>query len=333
MSAWAISGGSGFLGLTLARRLAARGTPVRTLDPVELAEPGVTAILGDVRSRRDAAQLCAGADVLVHAAAALPTRGSRRELRSVNVDGTAVLLRAAREAGVRRIVLVSTAVVYGLQAPPVSEHAKPQPIEEYGWTKLEAERAALSEGAVVLRPTAFVGPGRLGVFGILFRFVREGRRIYTLGPGGNRYQLLDVDDLVEAILLAAELPVEGRTLNLGADDPLPVRVELEALVRHAGTASRVTALPAGPARLALAALDRLGLSPLSRWHYSSADRDVVLDTTQATALLGWTPRHTNTDALARAYDWYAAADERLSPGATHREPWRERALTVVRRLS
>ena len=333
MTVWAISGGSGFLGVHLARRLVADGVRVRSLDLVPLVEPGVEAIVGDIRRPENAAALCCGADILVHAAAALPIRGAAAELRSVNVDGTAVLLRAAEQAGVSRIVMVSTAVVYGLQPPPIVEDAEAGPIEDYGRAKLEAEQLALAQDAVVLRPTAFLGPGRLGVFAILFRFVREGRRVYTLGPGENRYQLLDVDDLVDAIVLAAERPVAGRTFNLGADSPGTVREELEALVRHAGSASRVMSLPAGPARVALASLDRLGLSPLSRWHYASADRDVVLDTARAKQLLGWTPRFRSADGIARAYDWYVGEGAALPIGHTHRLRWRERAITVVRRLS
>jgi nucleoside-diphosphate-sugar epimerase len=333
VTVWAISGGSGFLGRGLARRLVAGGLHVRTLDLVPLAEAGVETIVGDIRRQEHAAALCRGADVLVHAAAALPIRGSATELRSVNVDGTATLLRAATRAGVQRVVIVSTAVVYGLQPSPIAEDAEPRPIEDYGRAKLEAEQLALAQHAVVLRPTAFVGPGRLGVFGILFRFVQEGRRVYMLGPGRNRYQLLDVDDLVDAILLAAERPVAGVTFNLGADSPGTVREQLEALVRHAGSASRVTSLPAGPARMALAALNRLNLSPLSRWHYASADHDIVLDTARAKELLGWSPRFGNADTLARAYDWYVQAGAALPTGHTHRLPWRERAITVVRRLS
>lgn len=333
MSVWAISGGSGFLGLRLARRLAAGGMHVRSLDPVPLDERGVEAILGDIRRRPDADELCRGAEVLVHAAAALPIRGRTAALRSVNVDGTARLLQAAGRAGVGRVVFVSSAVVYGLQPAPIGEDAEPRPLEAYGRAKLEAERLAGAAGAVVLRPTAFVGPGRLGVFGLLFRFVREGRRVYTLGPGDNRYQLLDVDDLVDAILAAAERQVAGTTFNLGADAPATVRQDLEALVRHAGSTSRVTPLPARPARAALAALDRLGLSPLSRWHYASADRDFVLDTGRARQQLGWTPRYRNAEALARAYDWYVREGAALPTGRTHRLRWRERALTVVRRLS
>jgi nucleoside-diphosphate-sugar epimerase len=330
---WAISGGSGFLGLRLAGRLLAGGARVRSLDLVPSDEPGVDAIIGDIRRPEHAAELCSGAEVLVHAAAALPIRGGAAELRSVNVGGTAALVRAARQAGVRRLIMVSTAVVYGLQPAPTAEDAELRPIDDYGRAKLEAERLALAEGAVVLRPTAFLGPGRLGIFGILFRFVREGRRVYTLGPGQNRYQLLDVDDMIDAILAASERPVAGATFNLGADAPETVRAELEALVRHAGTSSRVTPLPARPTRTVLATLDRVGLSPLSRWHYASADRDVVLDTARAKELLRWTPRFRNADTLARSYDWYVRQGAALPTGRTHGLPWRERAITVVRRLS
>lgn len=330
---WAVSGGAGFLGLALARRVVARGDAVRSLDVAPVEEPGVETLAGDIRSPDDARRLCRGADVLVHAAAALPIRGSAPELRSVNVDGTAALLVAAREAEVRRVVLVSTAVVYGLQPGPLHEAVEPQPIEPYGRTKLEAERLALAAGAVVLRPTAFVGAGRLGAFGILFRWVREGRRLYVLGDGGNRYQLLDVDDLVDAVLLAAERPVEGEVLNVGARRLGTVREELEALARHAGSPSRVTPLPAVPARAALAVLARTGLSPLSSWHYRSADRNFVLDVGKAERLLGWAPRRSNAEALARAYDWYVREGAGAVAGTTHRTAWGERALGLVRRLS
>src|SRR5438128_454988 len=102
---WAISGGAGFLGLHLARRLLADGHEVRTLDLAPLDDPelerAVEELRGDVRDPAAAARLVAGADVLVHAAAALPIQASRGAIRSVNVEGTAVVFAAAPEAGVR----------------------------------------------------------------------------------------------------------------------------------------------------------------------------------------------------------------------------------------
>jgi nucleoside-diphosphate-sugar epimerase len=332
---WAITGGSGFLGLHLARRLLADGRAVRSLDLEPSALSGVEARLGDVRRREDARWLVQGADVLVHAAAALPIRGSAGALHSVNVDGTRTVLEAAAEAGVRRAILVSSAVVYGLQPGPIGEGAAPRPIEPYGRSKLESERIALGLGAVVLRPTAFVGPGRLGVFGILFEWIREGRRIYTLGRGSNCYQLLAVADLVEGVLAAAERPVAAQTFNLGATSFGTVAEDLDELIRRAGSTSRVTPLPARPARVVLAGLAAARLSPLSAWHYRSAGENVVLDVAKAERELGWRPGSSNAEALWDAYAWYVANRERVarSGGSTHLAPWREKALGLARRLS
>ncbi len=345
MPLWAITGGSGFLGLHLARRLLADGTGVRTLDVVPLDSAlvarGAEGIVGDVRSPRDAAALCRGADVLVHAAAALPARGDPGAIRSVNVEGTATVLAAAAEAGVRRAVFVSSAVVYGLpESLPLTEGTWTAPIEPYGVSKVEAERLCRefqTRGleTVVLRPTAVVGPERLGIFGILFDWVREGRRVYTLGPGTNRYQLLAVEDLVEAILLAAERPVSGDTFNVGATSFGTAADDPRALIAHAGSASRVTPLPARPAGLALRVLALARLSPFSEWHDRTAGRDLYCDVSHAERELGWRPRFSNADALIRAYDWHVEHRDGLGGGTgiTHRMPWSEKALRLLRRVS
>ena len=327
MSIWAITGGSGFLGLHLSRRLLLEGHTVRSLDlePVEL--PSVEEIVGDVRDPAAVRRVCRGADVVVHAAAALPIRGSRRTIWSVNVEGTATLLAAAAEAGVRRVVFISSAVVL------------PQPIEAYGEAKAAAERtcrefATRGLDVTILRPQAFVGPERLGAFGILFRWIAEGRRIYTLGPGSNRYQLLDVDDLVEAIALAAAQPVAREAFALGAKYFATVAEDLQALIDHAGSKSILTPLPIRPARALLRALHYAGLSPLGEWHYRTADMDCFVDIAAAERGLGWSPRFSNREALARAYDLYVGGRP-AEPGAgrTHRTPWDEKALALLRRLS
>jgi nucleoside-diphosphate-sugar epimerase len=214
------------------------------------------------------------------------------------------------------------------------------PVDAYGASKLEAEGIcaafeARGLGVVVLRPTAFVGPGRLGVFGILFDWISEGRRVYTLGPGTNRYQLLAVEDLVAAILLAAERPVAGETFNLGAGQYGTVADDLRALIDHAGSTSRVTALPGTAARLALGALAATRLSPLSEWHYRTAGLDFVCDVSKAERELGWAPRCSNVEALVGAYRWHVTHRAALAgrTGRSHRTPWNERALSLVRRVS
>src|SRR5919198_1059326 len=279
---WAISGGAGFLGLHLARRLLAEGQRIRTLDVVPLDDPRLEAAVeelrGDVRDSADARRLTEGADVLVHAAAALPILASRESIRSVNVEGTAVTLAAALEAGVRRAILISTTAVYGVpKAHPIVEEAPLIGVGHYGESKIEAERVAQDVGRrgleiVILRPKTFLGPERLGVFEILFDWIREGRRIPILGDGSNRYQL--------------------RALELAR------------------------------------------LSPLAEWHYRTAHRDSYVDVSKAQRLLGFSPRLSNAEALCETYDWYLENRERMrSAGVTHRVPWDQRALGLLKRLS
>jgi nucleoside-diphosphate-sugar epimerase len=330
---WLVTGGSGFLGRHLLRRLSDRGIAARSVDlePLDLDLPGVEHVVGDVRDERLIRAVLDDVVVVVHAAAALPSGG---DLDGVNVEASGRLARLASAAGVERSVLISSGVVYGLPEPPVRETATPRPIEPYGRSKLAAEQVWLERAPapLLLRPSAFIGPERLGVFGILFRWVREGRRLYVLGDGGNRYQLLDVADLVRAIELGAAATAEG-VVNVGGRVSGSVRDDLEALVRHARSASVVTGVPARPARAALAALDAVRLSPLSTWHRRSADRDLVFDCGRARTELGWEPAWSGADALRRAYDWYRAEGTGRPVGTTHRAVWGERALGLLRRVS
>ena len=339
---WAISGGAGFLGLHLARRLLADGLEVRTLDVVPLDEAelerSVQELRGDVRDRDRVRELVAGADVVVHAAAALPIQASRDSIRSVNVGGTENVLLASRDGGVGRVVFISSTAVYGVpEKHPIEEDDPLVGVGWYGESKIDAEalcRVAAVDTTIV-RPKTFIGPERLGVFEILFDWIREGRRIYILGQGSNRYQLLGVEDLVDAIVRAATVPeAAGQTFNVGATEFGTVRSDLQALIDHAGSRSRLQPVPVKPAELALRALELLRLSPLAEWHYKTAHKDSFVDVSRAQRVLGWQPRLSNRAALIGTYDWYLANRGRIgAAGVTHRVPWNQQALGLLKRLS
>jgi nucleoside-diphosphate-sugar epimerase len=340
----AISGGAGFLGLHLARRLVADGHEVRTLDlaPLDDAtlEGRVDEQHGDVRVPADARRLVAGADVLVHAAAALPIQVTRAAIRSVNVEGAAVTFAAAAEAGVRRVVLISSTAVYGVpERHPIHEDDPLVGVGHYGESKIEAERlcdafARRGLETVIVRPKTFVGPERLGVFEILFDWIREGRRIPILGDGSNRYQLLAVEDLVEAVVRCLDAPVAGEALNVGAGRFGTVREDLEALIAHAASGSRLRPVPARPAEVVLRGLELARLSPLAEWHYRTAHKDSFVSIEKARRLLDWEPRLSNAETLCATYDWYLEhRGELRGAGLTHRVPWDQRALGLLRRVS
>src|SRR6266508_340618 len=339
---WSVSGGAGFLGLHLSRRLLADGHDVRTLDVVPLddaeLERSVDELRGDVRDRDSVAKLVQGADVVVHAAAALPIQASRGSIRTVNVGGTENVLRAADNAGVRRVIFISSTAVYGVpEKHPIAEDDPLVGVGSYGESKIDAEglcRVAAVETTIV-RPKTFIGAERLGVFEILFDWIREGRRIYTLGKGHNRYQLLAVEDLVDAIVRAAGEPAAAReTFNIGATEFGTVRTDLQALIDHAGSSSRLQPVPVKPAEIALRGLELLRVSPLAEWHYKTAHKDSFVDVSKAQRLLGWQPRLSNREALIGTYDWYLANRERVGgAGVTHRVPWNQQALGLLKRLS
>ena len=159
------------------------------------------------------------------------------------------------------------------------------------------------------------------MFEILFDWIRDGRRIYVLGRGDNRYQLLAVEDLVDAIVRASTADVAGEVFNVGATEFGTVRSDLEALIAHAGTSSRLRPVPARPAELALRALELAQLSPLGEWHYKTASRDSFVDVSKAERLLGWRATKSNVETLVENYDWYVANRARMqAAGVTHRVP-------------
>jgi nucleoside-diphosphate-sugar epimerase len=188
----------------------------------------------------------------------------------------------------------------------------------------------------VLRPKTFIGPERLGVFALLYEWAAEGRSFPVLGSGNNRYQLLDVEDLCQAIWLCCTLDRErvNDVFNVGAAEFGTVREDYQAVLDRAGFGKRVRPLPAGPAVFALRLLEALRLSPLYAWVYETAGKDSFVSIEKAERVLGFRPVHSNRDALVRNFEWYLANRERLrgQSGISHRVPWKQGILSLAKRF-
>ena len=339
-----ITGGSGFLGINLVRHLLSRGVPVRSLDiaPFDYPEKGrIEAVLGDIRDADAVERVMADASDVVHCAAALPL-ASREEIVSTGVDGTRILLEAARRHRVGRFVFISSTAVYGIpDHHPIREDDRLHGVGPYGCAKIDAERLCEEFRAKglcvpVIRPKSFIGPERLGAFEILYEWAFEGRSFPVLGAGDNRYQLLDVADLCEVIerCLTLDAALVNDTFNVGAKEFGTMRENFQAVLDRAGHGRKVVSLPAAPAIAALRLLHATGLSPLYEWIYETAGLESFVSTERLERKLGYVPGRSNRMALTANYDWYVAHRDELQgqSGTTHRVPWKKGFLRWAKRL-
>ncbi len=342
----AITGGSGFLGLHLALDLQRLGHSIRLVDIAPLVEEDFGAIVPeyvgcDVREIDALRVALDGVDAVIHAAAALPLF-KREDILTTNVQGTENVLSICREKSISRVVHISSTAVYGVpEKHPIEETDPMVGVGAYGESKIQAEavceRYRSPELCVaIIRPKTFIGPARLGVFEILFDWVDSGARIPMIGNGNNRYQLLDVSDLVAAIHLALTVPAEvaNDTFNIGAERFETVRKDLTVLCEHARNGARVIATPAVPVKMFLAVAEKLKLSPLYKWVYGTADMDSFASIDRAKEKLGWQPRYSNAETLVRAYDWYHENKDSIPTGSglTHRIGWSQGILKIFKKI-
>lgn len=338
-----VTGGSGFLGSLLIRRLLDDGHAVTSVDllPAPFVAPGLTAIVGDIRDRALLDRALPGHEAVFHCAALLAHGKIKpRELWASNVEGTRTLAEATKAAGIRSLVYISSNCLWARGFDrPVREDDVPAPCEIYGASKLEGERILAAHAGdfatTVIRSPTIIDEGRLGLLAILFDFIREGRRVWLVGEGGNRYQFIYAKDLIAAMLLAWRQRVSG-VFGIGADEVGSMRETFEHVIAQAGTGARTAHLPLRPTLLAMRAAHAMRVSPLGPYHYRMIAESFVFDTTRIKADLGWRPTLTNGDMLLAAYRYYVANRAEIagrSNVSAHRQPANMGVIRVLKWLS
>ncbi|MEG2724448.1 MAG: NAD-dependent epimerase/dehydratase family protein [Kiritimatiellia bacterium] len=341
-----VTGGAGFLGINLIRWLLAHGVQeIRSLDLVPFDYPEqhdarVHAVVGDVRNRECVRTLVANCDAVIHCAAALPLC-SDDEIFSTDIGGTRCVAEESKAAHVQRFIYISSTAVYGIpDHHPLQEDDRLEGVGPYGISKITSEkivRALDSESFAVciLRPKSFIGPERLGVFALLYDWAYTRHGFPVIGSGNNRYQLMDVEDLCDAIGLALSCPIETvrDTFNVGARLFTTMREDWQAVLDAAGYGKKIIGSPARLTIAVLRLLEVLHLSPLYQWVYETASQDSFVSIDKIVQKLGWSPKYSNKDALLRNYAWYVANLDRFrgQSGKTHRVPWKQGVLSLLKR--
>lgn len=338
-----ITGGAGFLGINLVRYLHNQGHEIVSLDIIPFnykdMNDKIEILTGDIRDEVIVSKSLKNIDIVIHTAAALPLY-TEDEIFSTDVEGTRLLLKQAQKNNVKRFIHISSTAVYGIpDHHPLFEYDKLDGVGPYGKAKILAEEECLKkrkEGMCVpiIRPKSFIGPERLGVFALLYDWAKDKRGFPMIGSGKNKYQLLDVEDLCEAIYLCCKLDenIVNDTFNIGAKEFTTMREDYQAVLDYAGYGKKIVGLPETLVIWMLRILEALKISPLYKWVYETASKDSFVSIEKAEKLLGYKPKFSNKDALIRNYKWYLEHLNEFenTSGISHRVPWKQGVLKFAK---
>ena len=351
MAHYLVTGGSGFFGSVLKRRLLREGHTVFNID-LEADQDslaGLHSIRGDIRdiALLDSIFRTNEFSAVFHCAAQLAhgMKLDERLLWSSNVDGTRLLAEAAHNAGIRPFIFISSNCLWASNlGHPVNEDTDvPAPVEIYGRSKLEGEKLLQQFTAdldvVILRCPTIMDSGRLGLLAILYEFIDDGKTVWVVGDGSNRYQFIYAEDLATACILSASY---GRSdlFHIGSDNVESMRSVYESVIHESVLRSnstqrkvaRVRSLPKAPTLAAMKLAYKLRVSPLGPYHYKMIAESFVFDTTRIKQRLGWNPTLTNEEMLLLAYQYYSQNRAEIATRTAVSAHSKPAAMGVIRLL-
>ena len=319
---WVVTGGCGFIGTSLIARLQKEGGHhIRVLDNLstgsrddlglvcDFAEieandindssTGVELIVGDILDATLASKVVTGADVIVHLAANTGVGPSVENPRSdcyANVIGTLNYLEASRHCKVKRFIFASSGAPAGEVEPPIHEELPPHPVSPYGASKLAGEGYcsayyhSFGIDTVALRFGNVYGPGSVHKSSVVAKFIRlalAGQVLEIYGDGSQTRDFIYIDDLVNAVVLAAtRADIGGETFQIASNRETTVGEMAEELVKL---------------------LEERGITNIrlvnGQWRVGDVKRNYS-DTSKARTRLGWEPGMTLTDGLRLTVDYF-----------------------------
>jgi nucleoside-diphosphate-sugar epimerase len=297
-----VTGADGYIGTALVEAFTRQGFSVLTTDL-----NGTHRYVGDLTDSLFVEKLLEETRpaVVVHSAALVPLTRQRDDYQRVNADATEQLAAAARRHGATRFVLIGSSAVYGRPADyPITQHTETNPVEDYGRSKLQAEGSARrgwgdDSGLSVIRPRTVLGPNRMGIFDILFRWIRQGVVIPLPGGGANYLQFVHIDDLVALTVHLVEREIDG-TWPAGGPGTLPLAAELDQLIASTGSRSRILNVPPALFRTMATFADRVRISVFQPFHYLTIDTDFAYANTWKPA--GFDYLRSSGESLREAFE-------------------------------
>jgi nucleoside-diphosphate-sugar epimerase len=319
-----VTGGTGFTGKALVRRLLDEGHQVVALDykegikTREIQDWGAEVVIGSVVDKAIVERCMDGIEVVHHLAAAFRELDVPNQYYyEVNVDGTRNVLEAALQQQVKKFIYCSTCGVHGnIDHPPGGEEAPIQPADYYQQTKYEAEPVVLeyfNKGlkTVILRPAAIYGPGDPERFFMIFKRVAGGK-FPMFGNGKTYYHPLYIDNLVDAFMLAMEAGKgEGQAYLIADNDYVAIKELVKAVGRAMNIDVKIPHYPVTPlvvaGHICEKACKPFGITPPifpRRVDWYRQNRAFKID--KAKRELNYAPRVNLDEGLSKTYQWYKA---------------------------
>ncbi|MCP9496441.1 MAG: NAD(P)-dependent oxidoreductase [Pyrinomonadaceae bacterium MAG19_C2-C3] len=308
-----VTGGSGFFGELLKKRLLEDGMKVVNIDLEEdhFSHPQLVSIKGDIRNTQTLEKIYAEHqfDCVFHCAAILAYAVKDHDfLWTSNVEGTRNIAEFTKKYKVPKLVFTSTCCLWAHNVErPVMETDEPNPVDIYGKSKWAAEKVLLEYAkdfdCIIIRTPTIIERGRLGLLAILFEFIDEGRKVWVVGGGSNRYQFVDAQDLIDACIKGMEYD-GSEVFNVGSDNVKSFREVYNYVIKHANTGARVATLPRTSTLAMMRLAYKLGVSPLGPYQYKMIAENFMFDTTKIKQKMNWQATTTNEEMLLRAYEYY-----------------------------
>jgi len=319
-----VTGGGGFLGSAIVRRLADRGDDVRSLARnyyPELEKMGVEQVQGDISSMETVARACENRDIVFHVAAKPPPWGRYEDYYQTNVIGTQNIIDGVLNQNMARLVYTSTpSVVHNGRDIEEADESMPYPKKfstHYAKTKAIAEqlviKAALGKlNTIILRPHKIWGPGDDQ---ILTRLVARAKKLKQIGDGKNLIDHTYIDDAADAHLLAADKLAENSDLSgniyfISQGEPVPAWYMVNEFLKAAGCDPVKKTVPFRVAWLTGALFEliykifNLSKEPyITRFLAETVSQTNWFSISAAKKDLGYNPKVTTAEGLKRLEDW------------------------------
>lgn len=312
-----VTGACGFLGSEIVKKLSGLGEEVVSIDIFEDKEISKISKFYQIdisKSLEDHSHIFKDVKYVHHNAALIPiSKSSYKQFYDVNVLGTKNVLDRSIKSNVEHFSHMSSSAIFG--APEKNQNVNTNilnPKEDYGISKSLAEQEVLKvfnedkkyfKSCSIIRPRTIVGKNRLGIFGILFDWVINDKKIPIIGNGENKFQFAHFDDLTEVSVETALKNISGY-FNIGTDKYSTLKEDLNSFFSYVNSKSKVLPINKDLCVGSLYLLGKLKLSPLTAYHSLVYHKNFYYNLDETFKKLSWRPKYSNVEMLCEAFNWY-----------------------------